>query len=147
MRSADVTAPGFLTDLFSAFYPLAAASPVISGLDLDEHGLAWGHAPEVLAHVLTTAGRPCCDIGDRTAAGLEEFAPGDGRPGWSCSAMAAIRDPLLDAMFTPFPPVRAAARLLRRTRVAGSLDLARLAVLPVRRLGEEHSPARARRCC
>ena len=27
VRSAEVTRPGFVSDLFSAFYPLAAASP------------------------------------------------------------------------------------------------------------------------
>ena len=29
VRTAEVTAPGFRNDLFSAFYPLTAASPVI----------------------------------------------------------------------------------------------------------------------
>ena len=39
VRSAEVTAPGYVTDLFSAFYPLAAASPIIRDLHLEEHGL------------------------------------------------------------------------------------------------------------
>ena len=39
VRSDTVTAPGFVTDMFSAFYPLAAASSVIRGLDLERHGL------------------------------------------------------------------------------------------------------------
>ena len=52
VRSAEVTAPGFCNDLFSAFYPLAAASPVIEGLELGDHGLRWRHAPAVLAHAL-----------------------------------------------------------------------------------------------
>ena len=33
VRSAEVTAPGFCSDMFSAFYPLAAASRVIQDLD------------------------------------------------------------------------------------------------------------------
>jgi phytoene dehydrogenase-like protein len=49
-----------------------------------------------------------------------------------------IRDPLLDALFTPFPPIRAAVRLLSRLKTAGTVDLARLAVLPVRRLAAEN---------
>jgi phytoene dehydrogenase-like protein len=49
-----------------------------------------------------------------------------------------IRDPLLDALFTPFPPVRPGLRIARRLAAAGLLDLARLAVLPVRRLADEH---------
>jgi phytoene dehydrogenase-like protein len=44
---------------------------------------------------------------------------------------------LLDALFTPFPPVRSALRVLRRTGLSGGLDLARLGVLPVRRLAAE----------
>jgi phytoene dehydrogenase-like protein len=139
VRTAEVTAPGFHTDLFSAFYPLAAASPVIRGLDLGDHGLAWEHAPDVLAHVLDDGRAVVLSTSlERTAASVDEFAAGDGAA-WVelADAWQAIRDPLLDAMFTPFPPVRAVVRLLRRTGVAGSLDLARLAVLPVRRLAEE----------
>ncbi|MGH3715113.1 MAG: FAD-dependent oxidoreductase, partial [Micromonosporaceae bacterium] len=30
VRSAEVTAPGYLSDLCSAFYPLAAASPTLA---------------------------------------------------------------------------------------------------------------------
>ncbi len=139
VRSGEVTAPGFSTDLFSAFYPLAAASPVIRDLDLAAHGLQWSAAESVLAHPLPDD--RCAVLStdpDRTAANLDGFAPGDGQAwldmfaGWR-----AIRDPLLDALFTPFPPVRPAARLLRRLGAAGTLDLARLAVLPVRRLGQE----------
>jgi phytoene dehydrogenase-like protein len=73
-----------------------------------------------------------------TAAGLDEHHPGDGEAwlrmvaGWD-----RVRDPLLDALFTPFPPVRAGLRLLRRSGVAGTLDLTRLALLSARRLGHE----------
>ncbi|WP_407345195.1 phytoene desaturase family protein [Pengzhenrongella phosphoraccumulans] len=139
VRSAEVTAPGFTTDLFSAFYPLAAASPVMRDLDLGAHGLAWVHAPDVLAHALDD-GRAALLSRDpnRTAAGLDAWSAGDG-DAWLelVRAWDQIRDPLLDALFAPFPPVAAAARLLRRTGAAGGLDLARLAVLPVRRLATE----------
>src|SRR3546814_8399592 len=50
VRTAEVTAPGFRNDLFSAFYPLGGASPVLRDLDLEPHGLRWTHAPKVLAH-------------------------------------------------------------------------------------------------
>jgi len=139
VRTAEVTAPGFRTDLFSAFYPLAAASPVIRGLDLHLHGLEWVHAPDVLAHVLDD-GRSAVlhRDADRTAAALDTASPGDGDAWLSLvTGWARIRDPLLDALFTPFPPLRSVARVLRRVGVAGGLDLARLAVLPVRRLGDE----------
>ena len=51
-RSAEVTAPGFVSDLFSAFYPLGVASPILRDLQLEKHGLRWRHAPSVLAHPL-----------------------------------------------------------------------------------------------
>jgi phytoene dehydrogenase-like protein len=139
VRSAEVTAPGYVTDLFSAFYPLAAASPIIRDLHLDEHGLVWRRAPHVLAHALDdgTAALLCSHAED-TAAGLEAEAAGDGEAwlelvrGWD-----RIRDPLLDALFTPFPPVASATRMLRKLGVADTLDFARLAVTPSRRLGQE----------
>ena len=139
VRSAEVIAPGFVTDLFSAFYPLAAASPVIRDLDLGSHGLVWRRSPDVLAHAFPD-GRVAVlrDRAEDTAAGLEECAAGDGEAwmrmveGWS-----RIRDPLLDALFTPLPAAGPVTRILRRTGVSGALDLMRLALMPVRRLGEE----------
>jgi phytoene dehydrogenase-like protein len=139
VRSAEVTAPGFSTDLFSAFYPLAAASPVMRGMNLEDHGLVWVHADKVLAHVLAD-GR-CAVLSrsvDKTAASMEGFAAGDGSAwvemfeGWQ-----RLRDPLLDALFTPFPPVRSMVRLMARLGAAGAIDFARFAVLPVRRLAHE----------
>lgn len=139
VRSAEVAAPGFSTDLFSSFYPLAAGSPVIRDLDLAAHGLVWRHAPAVLAHVLPD-GRDAVlhRAPEQTAASLERFAAGDGEAWLRMFAeWQRVRDPLLNALFTPFPPVVPGVRLLRRLGVAGGLDLARLATLPVRRLGEE----------
>ncbi len=139
VRSAEVTAPGFCNDLFSAFYPLAAASPVIQGLDLQAHGLQWTQAPRVLAHVLPDDRAAVLHRApEDTAAGLEEFAPGDG-DAWLelCDQWQRVRDPLLDALFTPFPPVRPSLRLLRSLGAADALDLLRQAVLPVHRLADE----------
>ena len=140
VRSADdVTAPGFTTDLFSAFYPLAAASPVIRGLDLQDHGLQWSQAPVVLAHPLADGRVAVLEhSADDTAAGLDSFAAGDGAA-WTelVAQWADLRDPLLDALFTPFPPIRAATRVLQRARVRGTLDLARLAVMPIRHFAQE----------
>ena len=45
VRSAELIEPGFVTDVFSAFYPLAVASPAIRKLRLEEHGLRWRRAP------------------------------------------------------------------------------------------------------
>ncbi|MBC3989468.1 NAD(P)/FAD-dependent oxidoreductase [Streptomyces sp. AC563] len=131
--------PEFTNDLFSSFYPLAAASPVLAGLRLQDHGLRWSHAPHVLAHPLSDGS---CVVLDRrvdtTAASLDAFAPGDG-DAWRRlhDAWDRIRPDLLDALFTPFPPVRAGTRLALRLRGAGGLRLARTLALPVRRMGEE----------
>lgn len=139
LRSDRGVHPDYVSDVFSAFYPLAAASPVIGALALEAEGLRWTHAPRVLAHPLAD-GR--CAVLDRdrdaTAAGLETFGAGDGQS-WEhlCHIWDLLGDPLLEALFTPFPPVRAAARLAARLRAGGGLRLARTMALPVRRLGEE----------
>ncbi|MFJ6197722.1 phytoene desaturase family protein [Micromonospora sp. NPDC092111] len=139
VRSAEVTAPGYLSDLYSSFYPLGYASPVLRGLDLDRYGLTWTHAPDVLAHLLPD-GRAAVinrDL-DATAASLEQFAPGDGdRWRHAYAEWEQVAGPLLDAITTPFPPVRGGLGLLRRLRVGGALRLARRLVVPVRRLGDE----------
>ena len=139
VRSAEVTRPGFVSDLFSAFYPLAAASPLIRDLHLEGHGLQWTQAPTVLAHALTD-GRAAVLHRDaeRTASGLDEFADGDGQAWLALFAQwQRIRDPLLDALFTPFPPLRSGLSLLSRLGTAAALRFARMATTPVRRLGQE----------
>ncbi|MEV7226060.1 NAD(P)/FAD-dependent oxidoreductase [Polymorphospora sp. NPDC051019] len=139
VRSAEITAPGYLNDLFSSFYPLAYASPVIRRLDLEASGLRWTHAPDVLAHLLPD-GRGAVLNRDpaRTAASLERFAPGDGDR-WLAAydEWRALSGPLLSALFTPIPPVRGGLALLARLRTAGALRLARRLALPARTLGAE----------
>ena len=69
VRTAELTLPGFQHDLFSAFYPLAVASPVLRSMHLEHHGLRWCRAPIALAHP-TSDGR-CVYVGnnaDETAA-------------------------------------------------------------------------------
>jgi phytoene dehydrogenase-like protein len=131
--------PEFVTDWFSAFYPLGAASPVLSALDLDRCGLRWSHAPAVLAHVLPD---DRCALMSRdvtaTAASLERFGAGDGAA-WIglVEQFEQMREPFLNALFTPFPPVRAGLSLARGMGVAELLRFARFALQPVRRAGEE----------
>ncbi|MFI8348450.1 phytoene desaturase family protein [Streptomyces sp. NPDC085596] len=131
--------PDFVNDVFSSFYPLAAASPVIGGLRLEDEGLRWSHAPQVLANPLAD-GR--CAVIDRdmdvTAEGLDELCAGDGRS-WraQCATWDRAGHDLLQALFTTMPPVRALAGLGMKLRGGGALRLARAMLLPVRRLGEE----------
>ncbi|MEU9506234.1 NAD(P)/FAD-dependent oxidoreductase [Micromonospora sp. NPDC048170] len=139
VRSAEVTAPGYLSDLYSSFYPLGYASPVLRGLRLDRYGLRWRHAPDVLAHLLPD-GRAAVLHRDpeTTAASLETFAPGDGER-WlhAYDDWRQVAELMLEIITTPFPPVRAGLGLLRRLRVSGALRLARRLVLPARKLGDE----------
>src|SRR5947207_11854539 len=77
VRSGQVTLPGYEHDLFSAFYPLATASPAIRSLALEDHGLVWRRAPLVLAH--PTGDGPTALLStdlDATPAALDAFAPG-----------------------------------------------------------------------
>lgn len=130
---------GFVTDWYSAFYPLAAASPVIRGLELHEYGLRWAHAPTVLAHVFPD-GRSAVLSRDpeRTAASVDSFAPGDGAA-WlqTLAEYERIREPLLAALFTPFPPVRPALALARALGTADMMRFARFAVQSVRSFTNE----------
>ncbi len=139
VRSAEVAAPGFSTDLFSAFYPLGLASSVLADLRLEEQGLRWRHAPKVLAHPLTD-GRAAVLSRDlaTTADSVDAFAPGDGAA-WRdmVEDWQRVSPALLQALFTPFPPVRAGLRLLRATGAADALRLARFSLLSVRRHGSE----------
>lgn len=139
VRSAEVTAPGFVSDLYSSFYPLGYASPAMRALHLEQHGLRWVHAPTVLAHP-TSDGR-CAVLSrdiDVTAHSLDTYAAGDG-DAWRAlyDRWLEVRDPLIDALFTPFPPVRAGIRLAAALRLAGGVRFARFAITPARRLADE----------
>jgi phytoene dehydrogenase-like protein len=139
VRTAEITAPGFRNDLFSAFYPLAAASPVMCALDLEAHGLTWTHAPDVLAHPLVD--RPAAVLSRdlaSTMANLELGAPGDGAA-WQriYEHWTRVGPPFLDALLSPFPPVRGGLRLARAAGPSGLREMARLAVIPLRRFAEE----------
>lgn len=139
VRSAELTEPGFTSDLFSSFYPLAVASPAIRSLELERHGLRWRRSALALAH--PQADGTCAAISadlDETAASLERFAPGDGAAWRELYAYwRRAGGPFLDALLRPFPPIRGGARLLRALGPGGLLRFLRFALLPVRRLAEE----------
>jgi phytoene dehydrogenase-like protein len=59
-RTAEPAAPGFRSDLCSAFYPLTATSPTITALGPDEYGLHWRHDHVPLVHVLPDGRRSRC---------------------------------------------------------------------------------------
>jgi phytoene dehydrogenase-like protein len=136
VRSGFVTAPGYLSDLFSSFYPLGYASPVLNDLHL---GIRWTHAPAVFTHLLPD-GRAATVSRDlpTTMASMEQFAPGDGaRWQQAYEEWTSVSAHMLSAILRPFPPVKAGLALLRTLRAGGSLRLARRLVLSVRELGRE----------
>ncbi|HEX6210558.1 MAG TPA: NAD(P)/FAD-dependent oxidoreductase, partial [Methylomirabilota bacterium] len=140
VRSGELIEPGFVNDSFSAFYPLAAASPTIQALGLERFGLRWCRAPLVLAHPAADGTCPILSTDlDETAASFDALAPGDG-DAWRqlFRSYERMEDGLLGGMLTPFPPIRAGLRLATSLRPAELLRFARFAVLPVRRMGEEH---------
>src|SRR5829696_9188758 len=141
VRSGETTRPGFVHDRFSSFYPLVEASPVMQALELERHGLRLRHGEASVAHPLP-GGRAAVvypkDL-DRTCAGLEALAPGDGEAFARWMAYwDRIGPGLVEALMKPFPPLRGALRLgaaLGTPRRMG--ELARLGMLPVRRFVEE----------
>ncbi len=139
VSSADYLGPGYVADVCSAFYPLAAASPHIAGLGLEDHGLEWCHAPAVLAHPLPDGRAAVLSRRvDETAASVEALGQGDG-DAWRrlYGLWEQVGHTLLDALLAPFPPVVAGARLAAHLRAAGGLRFARFSLLPVRHLAEE----------
>ncbi|HSC74004.1 MAG TPA: NAD(P)/FAD-dependent oxidoreductase [Gaiellaceae bacterium] len=140
VRSSDGLEPGYVIDHCSAFYPLAAASPALRALELENHGLRWLHGPLVLAH--PSSDGSCVvlsrDLGE-TAASLDTFAQGDGDAWRELFAFWRRVAPAgLDVLVTPIPPLLPALRLLPALARTGYLRAARLALLSVRRFGEEH---------
>jgi phytoene dehydrogenase-like protein len=139
VRTGELTVPGYRHDLFSAFYPLAAASPVMRALDLERYGLRWRRAPLVLGHPLPGGASVVISTDlEETAASLDRDHPGDGEA-WRAMfrQWTEIREPFLDALFSPFPPLAPAARLARSLGRRNLGRFARSMLLPVRRLAEE----------
>jgi phytoene dehydrogenase-like protein len=140
VRTEELTEPGFHHDVFSSFYPLAAASPPLVDLHLEDHGLRWRRSEAVVAHVFDDA-RAALLFADpeRTAASVGAFAAADADAWRRWSAWwERVGPSLTAALMRPFPPVRPAARLARALgSPAEALRFGRLGVLPLRRHVEE----------
>ena len=85
-RSAELTIPGFVHDVCSAFHPMAAVSPLFRALPLAEHGLAWIHPSAPLAHPLDDGSAVLLERS------VDETARGLGRDG---EAYASLMHPLV----------------------------------------------------
>ena len=139
VASAEDVHPGFVHDTFSSFYPLAAASAAVLPLRLEEHGLVWRHAPAVLGHPMPDGDWALLHR-DRgvTAAHADASHPGDGDAWLSlCAEWDVVGDALVEALTSPFPPVRSGASLLARLHRVGGLRFVRTMLTPAAELGRE----------
>ena len=124
VRSAELTLPGFVHDVCSAFHPLGAGSAVFRSLPLGDHGLEFVHAPAPLAHALDGGAAvllersldvTAASLGRDAAAYRELIAPFVGR--WS----ELERDLLRPLVRVPRSPVLAARFGLHALRPARGL--------------------------
>jgi len=132
VRSDRELDPNFVTDTFSAFYPLGAASRVLRGLDLEEYGLRWRHAPAVLGHPRRDGSWAMLhrDL-DITAGLLDAEHPGDGAAWRSLVDQWRIIGPsLIDSLVTPFPPIRPGIRAMIKLPRVGGLSFVRELLSP-----------------
>jgi len=139
VASAEDVHPGFVHDTFSSFYPLAAGSPTIQAMRLEEHGLRWSHAPAVLGHPLTD-GRWALQVRDRdrTAQWMEDDTPGDGEAWLAlCERWDTVGDDVIEALLTPLPPLKAGLKTFAKLPRVGGLDFVKLLLTPMAALGRE----------
>lgn len=139
VRSDGAVAAGFVHDTFSAFYPLAAASPNIKAFHLEDHGLRWVHAPAVVGHPRSDGSWALLHRDrDTTAQLMEEQHPGDG-DGWLqlCQDWDRIGDHIINALLSPFPPVRAGLSAAARLRSVGGLGFVQTLLSPATEVGRE----------
>ena len=146
---SSVVRDGWVMDEFSACYPLAHASPVLRGLELERHGVRWASAPTQVAHLARREDRWAPVVRSspaETAAHLAEDDPRDART-WLrlVEQYDAVKEPFLDALLTRWPPLRGAARLVAAVGATRLPDFVRFLALPTTRMGEELFVGRAGR--
>ena len=115
--SEACTLPGFVHDHCAGFLPMTVASPAMRELELERDGLEWINPAVVLSHPFTDGSAIALhrDVAD-TAASL-----GAAGPGWSAAMqrLLPLATPLVEAVLSPLPPLRAPARLARGLRGEG----------------------------
>jgi phytoene dehydrogenase-like protein len=133
VRSAELTLPGFVHDVCSSIYPLAAGSPFFRELDLD---VEWVHSEAAVAHPLDDGRAVTLErTVEATAAQLGADGPAYRRlieplvEGWD-----AIERVLLAPLVPPSP--RSAVRVIRALGVPGAAGAIRAALSDALRLAE-----------
>jgi phytoene dehydrogenase-like protein len=139
VRSGEVTEPGFVHDLYSAFYPLTLASRYVRSLELESYGLNWLSARGVVAHPHPDGRCALLSMDlEETCASLEAFSPGDGGAWRRLFGLWRKAGPhLVGALLTPLPPIRPGLGMLSALGPRGLVDFGRFSLLPARRMAEE----------
>lgn len=139
VRSGEVTEPGFVHDLYSAFYPLTLASRHVAPLELERYGVNWLSSRGVVAHPHPDGRCALLSMDlEETCASLDAFAPGDGDAWRRLFDLWRRAGPhLVGSLLTPLPPIRPAAGMLNALGPRGLADFARFSLLPARRMAEE----------
>ena len=139
VRSGEVTEPGFVHDLYSAFYPLTLASRHIAPLELERYGVNWLSARGVVAHPHPDGRCALLSMDlEETCASLDAFATGDGEAWRRLFDLWRRAGPhLVGALLTPLPPVRPGLGMLSALGPRGLAEFARFSLLPARRMAEE----------
>jgi phytoene dehydrogenase-like protein len=137
VRSSSDVDSAFVHDTFSSFYPLAAVSPTIQGLNLAEYGLEWSNAPAPVGNPLEAGGWALVHPDPSgTAAALDKLVAGDGQAWLELySDWQRVGPAITEALLSPFPPVRAGSDLLRHLLGPRGLKRLQLLIGPVRSVG------------
>src|SRR5579871_504217 len=124
-RSAELTLPGFISDICSAIHPLGLSSPLMRTLPLHEHGLEFIHPLAPLAH----------PFDDGTAAVLERSLDATGETlGPDARAYKRLMEPFVTRCDDLLVDALAPLRIPRYPLLFGRFGLE--GILPTRTLAE-----------
>lgn len=137
VRSSELIEPGYVNDEFSAFYPLGAGSPVIQALELEKYGLEWCRSTYVVAN--PTLSGLCPILSTDIDETIASFDKAEDAEAWHQMSRLwdRVGSTVVDALFSPMPPVRAGLKMAQLLSPSDLRDFARFAVVPVKRMGEE----------
>ena len=136
VRSDREVDPDFVSDTFSAFYPMAAVSPALTSLGLERFGLSWSHAPAVLGHPRRDGSWALLHRDEDVTAGLlDQEHAGDGAA-WHAlvERWRTVQPGLVESLLSPIPPVRGGLRLLTELPRVGALGFVREVLTPAAHL-------------
>jgi len=145
IRSAEVTLPGFIHDLYSTNQNLFLGSPVYKELraDLERHGLRYRTASSVYCNVFPD--RTGLRVYQHAEQTLQEFQRHDpqGALGWLrlYEHFAQFKQSLLPLYAMPLPSSKAALGILRAIRSVGVpelLELGRIVLSSTRELADAY---------